>query len=252
MLKPGSEYTYPGLSTAIFRGALERPWLPPSMWKTFFQRALSVGVRAAPTVFLMSLCVGFVIALVLQEQLAKLSMQDRVPRLIWVILNQQLAPLLTATVFIGRSVAGTAAELANMKIAEEIKALETMGVDLSRYLLLPVLAAFGVMLPVMTIYTLGVGLIGAFLICSQTLGMSADQFVVRALEGAQVSDVLVSIGKAWVFSLMAAMIAFNKGLNATGGSDAVGRVATAAVVTALVSVTAINAVITGLQLLLKR
>ena len=235
----------------MVRGALERPWLPASMWKEFFQRSLSIGVRSAPTVFLMALCVGFVIALVLQEQLSKLSMEDRVPRMIWIILNQQLAPLLTATVFIGRSVAGTAAELANMKIAEEIKALETMGIDVSRYLLLPVLGAFALMLPVMAVYTMGVGLLGAFGICWQTMGMSADQFVVRALEGASLGEVLLGMGKAFVFSLIAAMIAFNKGLNATGGSDAVGRVATDAVVTALVSVTAVNAIITGAQLLLK-
>lgn len=249
-MKPGSEYSYPSVAAALVRGALERPWLPASMWKAFFQRALSVGVRSAPTVFLMSLCVGLVIALVLQEQLSKLSMEDRVPRMIWIILNQQLAPLLTATVFIGRSVAGTAAELANMKIAEEIKALETMGVDVSRYILLPVLGAFAVMLPVMAVYTLGVGLVGAWVICSQIMGMSVDQFVVRALEGAEIADVLNCMAKSAVFAVVAALISFNKGLNATGGSDAVGRVATAAVVTALVSVTAINAVITGLQLLL--
>src|SRR5215475_2878171 len=141
-MKPGGEYTYAGLSIALCRGALERPWLPLTMWKTFFNRSLGIGVRAVPTVFLMAFCVGTVIALVLQEELAKLSMEESVPRLIWLMLNQQLAPMLTAVVFIGRSVSGSAAELANMKVGEEIKALETMGVDLSRYLLLPLLGAF--------------------------------------------------------------------------------------------------------------
>ncbi len=251
-MKPGSEYSYPSLVASMVRGLLQRPWLPASMWKAFFQRALSVGVRSAPTVFLMSLCVGLVIALVLQEQLSKLSMEDRVPRMIWIILNQQLAPLLTATVFIGRSVAGTAAELANMKIAEEIKALETMGVDVSRYILLPVMGAFVVMLPIMAVYTLGVGLFGAWVVASQVMGMPVDQFVTRALESAEIWDVLKCMGKAVIFAVVASLISFNKGLNATGGSDAVGRVATAGVVTALVSVTAINAVITGMQLLMRQ
>jgi phospholipid/cholesterol/gamma-HCH transport system permease protein len=247
-MKPGSEYTYAGLSTSLCRGLLERPWLPLTMWKAFFQRSLAIGVRAAPTVFLMAGCVGFVIALVLQIQLSKLSMEDRVPHLIWIILNQQLAPMLTAVVFIGRSVSGSAAELANMKIAEEIKALETMGVDVSRYLLLPMLGAFLIMLPVMEIYTLGVGLLGAYGVSAKVMGMTSEQFVLRALEGAQIRDVLLGVGKAAIFSVIAALIAFHKGLNASGGSDAVGRVATSAVVVALVTVTAVNAVLTALQL----
>jgi phospholipid/cholesterol/gamma-HCH transport system permease protein len=247
-MKAGSEYTYAGLSSSLVRGLVERPWLPLTMWKAFFQRALAIGVRSAPTVFLMAACVGFVIALVLQIQLSKLSMEDRVPHLIWIILNQQLAPMLTAVVFIGRSVSGSAAELANMKIAEEIKALETMGVDVSRYLLLPMLGAFLIMLPVMEIYTLGVGLLGAYVVSAQSMGMSVEQFVLRALEGAQIRDVLLGFGKAAIFSVIAALIAFHKGLNASGGSDAVGRVATAAVVAALVAVTTVNAALTALQL----
>jgi phospholipid/cholesterol/gamma-HCH transport system permease protein len=246
-MRAGGEYTYAGLSASLFRGALERPWLPLSMWKAFFQRSLIVGVRAVPTVFLMAFCVGSVLAMVLIEQLQELSMEETVPRLVWIILNQQLAPMLAAVVFIGRSVSGSAAELANMKIGEEIKALETMGVDVSRYLLLPVLGAFIVMLPVMEIYTVGVGLLGAHGVCSLVMGMDGKQFVLRALVPPRMQDAFIGVGKSAVFAVVAAMIAFRKGLNATGGSDAVGRVATSAVVSSLAAVTLVNAVITGLQ-----
>jgi phospholipid/cholesterol/gamma-HCH transport system permease protein len=217
------------------------------MWKAFFRRSLIIGVRAVPTVFLMAFCVGSVLAMVLVEQLQELSMEETVPRLIWIILNQQLAPMLAAVVFIGRSVSGSAAELANMKIGEEIKALETMGVDVSRYLLLPALGAFVVMLPVMEIYTVGVGLLGAHGVCSLVMGMDGKQFVLRALVPPRMQDAFIGVGKSAVFAVVAAMIAFRKGLNATGGSDAVGRVATAAVVSSLAAVTLVNAVITGLQ-----
>lgn len=246
-MKPGREYSYAGLCTSLCRGALERPWLPLSLWKAFFKRSLGIGVRAAPTVFLMAVCVGCVLALVLETELANLSMEERVPRLIWIILNQQLAPILTAVVFIGRSVSGSAAELANMKISEEIKALDTMGVDVSRYLLLPMLGAFLVMLPTMQIYTVGFGLLGAHGVWS-LMGMDADQFVLRTLDGAELKDVLIGVGKSALFAVVVAMIAFHKGLNATGGSDAVGRVATAAVVSALTAVTLLNAILTGLFL----
>src|SRR5207302_4548987 len=208
-MKPGREYSYAGLSISLCRGALERAWLPLTMWKAFFNRSLEIGVRAVPTVFLMAFCVGCVIALVLQDELAKLSMEESVPRLIWIMLNQQLAPMLTAVVFIGRSVSGSAAELANMKIAEEIKALDAMGVDVSRYLLLPMLSAFLVMLPVMEVYTVGTGLLGAYGVWSLILGMDVNQFVLRALEGAQLKDVLIGLGKSALFALVASMIAFH-------------------------------------------
>lgn len=246
-MRLGGEYTYAGLSASLCRSALERPWLPLSLWKAFFQRSMIIGVRAVPTVFLMAFCVGSVLAMVLIEQLQELSMEETVPRLVWIILNQQLAPMLAAVVFIGRSVSGSAAELANMKIGEEIKALETMGVDVSRYLLLPVLGAFVVMLPVMELYTVGVGLLGAHGVCSLIMGMDGNQFVLRALVPPRMQDAFIGVGKSAVFAVVAAMIAFRKGLNATGGSDAVGRVATAAVVSSLAAVTLVNAVITGLQ-----
>ena len=67
-MKPGGEYTYAGLSMSLCRGALERPWLPLTMWKAFFNRSLGIGVRAVPTVFLMAFCVGFVLTLVLQAR----------------------------------------------------------------------------------------------------------------------------------------------------------------------------------------
>ena len=70
-----------------------------------------------------------------------------------------------------------------MKIAEEIKALDAMGVDVSRYLLLPMLGAFLVMLPVMEIYTVGIGFLGAFGTWSFIMGMDADQFVLQGVEG---------------------------------------------------------------------
>ena len=246
-MRLGGEYTYAGLSASLCRGALERPWLPLSMWKAFFQRSMIIGVRAVPTAFLMAFCVGSVLAMVLIEQLENLSMEETVPRLVWIILNQQLAPMLAAVVFIGRSVSGSAAELANMKIGEEIKALETMGVDISRYLLLPVLGAFIVMLPVMEIYTVGVGLLGAHGVCWLIMGMDGNQFVLRALVPPRMQDPFIGVGKSALFAVVAAMIAFRKGLNATGGSDAVGRVATAAVVSSLAAVTLVNAVVTGLQ-----
>jgi phospholipid/cholesterol/gamma-HCH transport system permease protein len=248
-MKSGREYSYASLSVSLCRGVLERPWLPLTMWKAFFKRSLDIGVRAVPTVFLMAFCVGFVLAVVLETQLATLSMEESVPRLIWIILNQQLAPMLAAVVFIGRSVSGSAAELANMKIAEEIKALDAMGVDVSCYLLLPILGAFLVMLPVMEIYAVGVGLMGAYGVWSLIMGMDANQFVLRALEEAQLNDVLIGFAKSALFAVVAAMIAFRKGLNATGGSDAVGRVATAAVVSSLAAVTLLNAIVTGLQVM---
>jgi len=68
-MKPGREYSYAGLSMSLCRGALERPWLPLTMWKAFFNRSLGIGVRAVPTVFLMAFCVGAVLAMVLIEQL---------------------------------------------------------------------------------------------------------------------------------------------------------------------------------------
>jgi phospholipid/cholesterol/gamma-HCH transport system permease protein len=215
-MRAGGEYTYAGLSASLCRGAFERPWLPLSMWKAFFQRSLTIGVRAVPTVFLMAFCVGSVLAMVLVEQLQELSMEETVPRLIWIILNQQLAPMLAAVVFIGRSVSGSAAELANMKIGEEIKALETMGVDVSRYLLLPVLGAFLVMLPVMEIYTVGVGLLGAHGVCSLVMGMDGKQFVLRALVPPRMQDAFIGVGKSAVFAVVAAMIAFRKGLTQSG------------------------------------
>jgi phospholipid/cholesterol/gamma-HCH transport system permease protein len=230
------------LSVTIFR----RQIFGRQTWRLFISRSVLIGVRAGPTLFVMAFAIGFVIALVLQAQLAQLGMDDRVPRLMWIILNEQLAPVLTAVVFIGRSVSGSAAELASMKVSEEIKALETMGIDVSGYLLFPMFAAFAIMLPVMEVFTVAVGLFGGYTILAQSLAMTPEQFILRSIENATTGEIWHGIGKASLFSVIVAMIAFHKGLNATGGSDEVGRVATEAVVAALLAVTVVNAVVTYL------
>jgi phospholipid/cholesterol/gamma-HCH transport system permease protein len=240
--------TYVRLARDLSISIIQRPLMGLETWRAFVARSLVIGVRAAPTLFVMAFSIGFVIALVLQAQLAQLGMDDRVPRLIWIILNEQLAPVLTAVVFIGRSVSGSAAELANMKVSEEIKALETMGIDVPRYLLLPIFGAFVIMVPVMEVFTVAVGLLGGYTILAQSLAMTPEQFILRCLENANIVEIWHGIGKAGLFSVIVAMIAFHKGLNATGGSDEVGRVATSAVVAALLAVTVLNAIVTYLTL----
>jgi phospholipid/cholesterol/gamma-HCH transport system permease protein len=227
------------LFVAPFRG---KGW---RMGHTFAQ-IVRIGVYAVPMSALTALTIGVVLAMQSAAQLAKLGAEVYVPGLVSSSLIRELGPLVTAVIVIGRSGSSVTAELGTMKVSEEIEALEVMAIPPMSWLIVPRFLAKVTMLPLLTVFSIYVGLAGGWLIGHFSLHMSTAFFVNHALHYVTLRDVGISLLKSGVFGVLIITIACSIGLNVSGGAEGVGRATTQSVVVSLLTVFIANALITAL------
>jgi phospholipid/cholesterol/gamma-HCH transport system permease protein len=224
------------LFVAPFRG---RGW---RIGHTFAQ-IVRIGVHAVPMAALTALTIGVVLAM---QSAAQLGATAFVPGLVSSSLIRELAPLVTAVIVIGRSGSSVTAELGTMKVSEEIEALEVMAIPPMSWLIVPRFLAMVIMLPLLTVFSIYVGLAGGWLIGHYSLHMSTAFFVTHALQHVALSDIGIGLLKSGVFGVLIVTIACSIGLNVSGGAEGVGLATTRSVVVSLLSVFIANALLTAL------
>ncbi len=120
-------------------------------WGNAVHQMVVAGVDSIPIVALIAFFIGIVLGLQGAYQLAKFGATYFVTALVGVSMTRELGPLITAIIIAGRSGSAFAAELGTMKVSEEIDALEAMGLDSVRYLVVPKYLAMLVMMPCLTV-----------------------------------------------------------------------------------------------------
>src|SRR5438105_10678845 len=168
---------------------------------------------------------------------------DRLGGIFVIIVMREFAPLVCAIVMAG--VAGTAmtADLGARKIREELDALQVLGVDPIKNLVVPRFLALMLITGLLDIYALVFGItgrIGAELLYHQSLG----GFFATLFNNASVTDLWGSVLKTTLFGAIIAIVCSYKGMTASGGAAGVGRAVNEAVVIAFMGVFAFNYVFT--------
>jgi phospholipid/cholesterol/gamma-HCH transport system permease protein len=237
-----------GALAAAFAAGLRRP--RAMRWPEVLRLVERGGVDAFPLVSGVGLLVGLIIAFEAAQPLKVLGAEVFVADAIGIIVIRELGPLITAIVVAGRSGPALAAELGMMKVNEELSALETMGLDPVRFLVVQRVVAGTVLTPVLTLYAIALGLVGGSIV----MGMLGYPFAVTwaHLQGAvHPSDLLVGAVKGVVFGTLVAGLACLRGLKAGDGPAAVGDAATSAVVSGIVAVFAADALLAVLTYVLQ-
>jgi phospholipid/cholesterol/gamma-HCH transport system permease protein len=121
-------------------------------------------------------------------------------------------------------------------VTEQIDALRSLAVDPVRYLVVPRLIAGIVMIPLLTAFSIAVGIVGGFVVAVQLKGVNAAFYWHNTLRFTEASDVWVGVIKAAVFAVIIVVVACYKGFNTSGGAEGVGRATTGTVVVASVTI----------------
>jgi phospholipid/cholesterol/gamma-HCH transport system permease protein len=137
-----------------------------------------------------------------------------------------------------------------MVVTEQVAALRSLGTDPRQYLVLPRMLALMIMLPLLTVYTNAVGIIGGYLVCVFSLDLTPLFYFRSVQESTQAIDVFGGLLKAGVFGFLIAAISCGVGLRARGGSEAVGTVTKTAVVLSSIAVLASDFFLTRLLYLI--
>ncbi len=213
----------------------------PHSLKIIFQQLYAVGVRSLPLVIVISVFVGAVAAWQAAYQFkfigAPLRLLGQAVGKATVI---ELAPVLSALVVAGRVGAGITAELGTMRVTEQIDALDTMGIDPIRYLVMPRVLACLLMLPMLVIFSNFVAIMGGLIVSVIGVDVSTETFLNGFKNSFKLQDFINGLIKAAVFGLSIGLVGCHEGFRARGGAQGVGRATTNAVVIAMVLILIFN------------
>jgi phospholipid/cholesterol/gamma-HCH transport system permease protein len=198
-----------------------------------FQQALEIGVSALPIVALISFLVGFILALQSAAQLRQLGADIYVVDLVVISMVSEMGPLMTAILVAGRSGSAIAAEISSMVISEETDALKVMDVNPIPYLIVPKVYAIAFVMPMLTIFSIFLGVSGGLTITFLYLGISPVQFLGEAIQVVFFKDIMVALIKSVVFAMLIVITGSYFGFNAKGGSVGIGKAATTSVVASI-------------------
>jgi phospholipid/cholesterol/gamma-HCH transport system permease protein len=148
----------------------------------------------------------------------------------------ELGPVLTALVVGGRVGAAIAAELGTMKVTEQIDAMRAMGINPIRFLVVPRVLAATIMLPIMTIFSDAIAILGGFVVAVFTVGVSPATYTNGLKDFFYTKDLFSGLLKAVVFGNVIGAMGCFYGFATEGGAEGVGVATTRAVVSSCVLV----------------
>ena len=192
-----------------------------------------IGLGSFPIVALISLLVGLVVALQSAYQLRQFGANIYVANLIAVSMTREMGPLMTAIILAGRSGAAIAAEIATMMVTEEVAALRTMGLNPTRYIVVPKFKAISITMPALTVFSSALGIFGGFIIAVLYLDLGGSVFWNQVIRSLIVKDLLTGLVKSVAFAWIIVLVSAYYGFRAYGGAESVGRVTTQSVVASI-------------------
>jgi len=198
------------------------------------------GVGAVPIVSLISFLTGIIIAFESAQPLAKFGAQIFVANLIGIMMIREFGPIFTAIILAGRSGSAFAAEIGTMKVNEELNALETMGLDPVRFLVVQRVLAGTALMPVLTAYSMFMGVFGGVAVM-QMIGFPPARIWAQLSGAVDLSDLLVGICKSIVFGSVVSALGCLRGIQTKSGPTAVGDSTTRAVVAGIFMIIVIDA-----------
>ena len=193
-----------------------------------------IGFGSLPIVVLTGFFTGAVLALQSYKTLATFGETSLTGQVVALSLVRELGPVLTSLMVAGRNSSGIASELGSMVVSEQIDAMRALGTDPGKKLVTPRLVATVVMLPMLTILSDIMGLLGGFMVSSLIVHLNSSQYWSQAYHSLDMQDVFQGLIKPFIFAFIVALVGCYYGLTTRGGTRGVGRATTQAVVTASV------------------
>jgi phospholipid/cholesterol/gamma-HCH transport system permease protein len=209
-----------------------------------------IGVGSMPIVLLSGFFIGAVMVLQTGSQFQRFGQVSLTGDIVSLALVRELGPTITGLLVAGRCASGIASELGSMLVTEQVDAMRALGTDPSRKLVSPRVLATLIMLPLLTTFSVFIGLVGGMVASVFSLRLSATTFWQRAIAILQFSDLMQGFTKSVVFAFILSTVGCYQGLNVRGGTQGVGRATTQAVVVSSVLIIVADTFLTKLALFL--
>ncbi len=229
----------------IFRWAIT----PPFRASLLFKQLEFVGNKSSLIIFIAALFVGAVLGLQLGVIFRLFSAQGLIGAATGKSLAIELGPVMSGFIVTGRAGAAMAAEIATMRVNEQLDAMEAMGVNSMSYLVVPRVLASLIMMPLLSGIFLFIGVVGCYFIAVAIYQVDSETFFKQLRWIVEWQDVLKGLEKSAIFGFIFSSTACYKGFNARGGAKGVGEATTIAVVNSLLMLLVADFIITFFQVM---
>lgn len=238
-----------GLYTGLLKGMFTKPENGKVYWKEFMNQCLDIGIRSLPIVTIISAFLGAVMTVQTAYQLVSPIIPKYVmAQVVRDSVILELAPTIICVVLAGVVGSKIASELGNMRVSEQIDALEIMGINTKSYLIFPKLIAALIMIPCLITIAISLSIGGGYVTAIFTGIMSKEQYTYGLIEGFKPFGILVAMVKAFSFAFLIASIPAYYGYNVKGGALEIGRASTTSVVVTCIMILFADYIITMLML----
>lgn len=232
---------------------LKASWRKPEntkvYWKEFMEQCYDIGIRTLPIVIIISFFLGAVLTIQTAYQLVS----PLVPKPVIAQINRdsamlELSPTVICIVLAGVVGGKIASELGNMRVSEQIDALEIMGINTRAYLILPKIVAAVIMVPCLIVLSIAVSIFGGYLAGSFSSIITEEEFRQGLMLDFQPYNLFFALVKAFTFALVITIIPAYYGYNVKGGALEIGRGSTTSVVVSCIVILLMDYVLTVLLL----
>ena len=215
--------------------------------RLILQQVLYLGVHSVPIVSLTALFIGMAFSVQVVKELLRFGAPDLVGGVVAIAIWRELGPLMTGVVIAGRVGASIAAEIGSMKVTEQLDALKSLSVSPIRYLVTPRLASSVICLPILTLISDIIGILGGLIIGITSLQFSLLVYTEYTIKFLEMSDIYSGLIKSVAFGIIISLSGCYFGFTSKGGAAGVGKSTTSAVITASMLILAFNYLLTALM-----
>jgi phospholipid/cholesterol/gamma-HCH transport system permease protein len=242
-------FTHFGRYLIMLRGMFTKPENTKMYWKEFMRQCVDIGIGSLGIVSIISVFIGAVSAVQTAYQLVSpLIPTETIAQIVRDTVILEFSPTLVCIVLAGVIGSKIASELGNMRVSEQIDALEIMGINTKSYLILPKIAAAMVTIPLLVIISMVLGIWGGRLAGVASGILSADTFDRGLLSKFIPYNVFFALIKSYTFAFIISSIPSYYGYYVKGGALEIGRSSTKSVVVSCIMLLFADYVLTQLLL----
>lgn len=231
------KFVYEAQGLTAFAGQVfAKVFAPPFYWRDMYEQIHFLGIGSVYLCVFTGVFAGQAIALQFSKELADFGAKDYMGRIITLANVRALGPVLTGLMVAARVSSGIAAEIGAMRASNQIDALISFGTDPIKKLAVPRLLALFIMMPILTILTDAISILGGWIVSHYIVHVSDALFWTNVRQKLLFANMLVGLTKPFVFGIIIAIVGCYKGFTSEGGTQGVGQATREAVVISSISI----------------
>jgi phospholipid/cholesterol/gamma-HCH transport system permease protein len=204
------------------------------------------GIKSLGVITVVGMFTGMILALQTGLELRRFGMQANIGTAVTMVMLREMGPFMTGLIIAASVGSSIAAQIGTMVVQEEVAALEVMSINPVRFLVLPRLVALMLMMPLLTLYTNLVGILGGAVVGSTQLEVTFQAYLDNAQLFAANRDLYLGLLKAFVYGVVIATTACHQGFGATEGAVGVGQATRRTVIISFLTILVLGYIMTGL------